>query len=107
MDIDEFKDYVEKNSNAKDIFTAKMKEYLNSVIISGDGKVTLTQSQAESEIKKSWNQSIKKLYDSVKRNVTTKASDAHETKVEKWLNKLSELEVLDNFTEELDNMEFD
>ncbi|MCW2281371.1 hypothetical protein M2256_001829 [Lactococcus lactis] len=37
----------------------------------------------------------------------TRKTDAPIVKREKWIAQLSELETLDNFTEELDNIEID
>lgn len=42
-----------------------------------------------------------------KKKVQTKRTNAPQRKREKWINKISELEVLDNFTEEIGNAEFD
>ena len=107
MEFEEFKKYVEENCNAKSSFFDKMTAYMRRMVESEDNNIYLTESQIETEVKKNWNNSLKDLYSSVDSKVKTKKTDSHPVKVEKWLAEMSELEVLDNFTESIDNTEFD
>ncbi|KXT63186.1 hypothetical protein [Lactococcus sp. DD01] len=107
MDFEEFKKYVEENCNAKSNFFEKMTVYMRRMVESEDNKIYLTESQIETEVKKNWNASLQNMYNKVDKKVTTKKTDAHPVKVEKWLTQMSELEVLDNFAESIDNIEFD
>lgn len=107
MDFDEFKKYVEENSKAKSIFFNKMTAYMRRMVESDDNKVFLTESQIETEVRNNWNASLQNLYNKVKGQVKVKKTDAPIVKVEKWISEMSELEVLDNFTESIDNLEFD
>ncbi|MFD2253054.1 hypothetical protein ACFSJM_01670 [Lactococcus formosensis subsp. bovis] len=107
MDFEEFKKYVEENCNAKSSFFEKMTVYMRRMVESEDNKVYLTESQIETEVKKNWNSSLQNMYNKVSKEVKTKKTDAQPVKVEKWLAQMSELEVLDNFAESIDNIEFD
>ena len=107
MEFEDFMKYVEENSSAKDKFFTKVTKYLKEQVASNDNKVVLTKSQIESEVKKAWNNAIKNMYDKVNSKVKTKKTDAYEVKVEKWIATISELEILDNFTESIDEMEFE
>lgn len=107
MDFEEFKKYVEENCNAKSSFFEKMTVYMRRMVESEDNKVYLTESQIETEVKKNWNSSLQNMYNKVSKEVKTKKTDAKPVKVEKWLAQMSELEVLDNFAESIDNIEFD
>lgn len=107
MDFDEFKKYVEENSRAKSIFFSKMTAYMKHMVESEENKIYLTESQIETEVKKNWNDSLQNMYNKVKGQVKVKKTDAPIVKVEKWIAQMSELEVLDNFTESIDNLEFD
>ncbi|WP_285013457.1 hypothetical protein [Lactococcus garvieae] len=107
MDFEEFKKYVEENCNAKSSFFDKMTAYMRLMVESEDNNIYLTESQIETEVKKNWNASLQNMYNKVSKEVKTKKTDAHPVKVEKWLTQISELEVLDNFTESIDNTEFD
>ncbi|WP_339012192.1 hypothetical protein VNN36_08995 [Lactococcus garvieae] len=107
MDFEEFKKYIEENCNAKSSFFDKMTTYMRLMVESEDNNIYLTESQIETEVKKNWNASLQNMYNKVSKEVKTKKTDAHPVKVEKWLTQISELEVLDNFTESIDNTEFD
>lgn len=107
MDFYEFKEYIEENCRAKTIFHEKMTKYFQIQARFSEQKVHLTRSQINSEVRKAWNSSLQNLYNNVKKKVQTKRTDAPQIKREKWINKISELEVLNNFTEEIDNAEFD
>lgn len=107
MDFEEFKKYVEENCNAKSSFYDKMTTYMWSMVKSEDNNIYLTESQIDSEVKKNWNASLKNMYDKVSGKVKTKKTDSYPVKVEKWLSEMSELEILDTFTESIDNLEFD
>lgn len=107
MDFEEFKKYVEENCNAKSKFYEKMTAYMWCMVESEDNNVYLTDTQIETEVKKNWNASLQNMYNKVDKKVTTKKTDSHPVKVEKWLAQMSELEILDNFIESIDNTEFD
>lgn len=107
MDFEEFKKYIEENCNAKSSFFEKMTAYMRLMVESEDNNIYLTESQIETEVKKNWNASLQNMYNKVSKEVKTKKTDAHPVKVEKWLTQISELEVLDNFTESIDNTEFE
>lgn len=107
MDFEEFKKYVEENCNAKSSFFDKMTAYMRLMVESEDNNIYLTESQIETEVKKNWNASLQNMYNKVSKEVKTKKTDAHPVKVEKWVTQISELEILDNFTESIDNTEFD
>lgn len=107
MDFYEFKEYIEENCRAKTIFHEKMTKYFQTQARFSEQKVHLTRSQINSEIRKAWNNALQNLYNNVKTEVKTKRTDAPQIKRIKWINKISELEILDNFTEEIDNAEFD
>lgn len=107
MDFEEFKKYIQENCNAKSSFFEKMTVYMRRMVESEDNNIYLTESQIETEVKKNWNASLQNMYNKVSKEVKTKKTDAHPVKVEKWLTQISELEVLDNFTESIDNTEFD
>lgn len=107
MEFEDFKKYVEENCNAKSSFFNKMTAYMRRMVESEDSNVYLTESQIESEVKKNWNASLQNMYDKVSKEVKTKKTDSAPVKVEKWLAQMSELEVLDNFAESIDNIEFD
>lgn len=107
MEFEEFKKYVEENCNAKSSFFDKMTAYMRRMVESEDNNIYLTESQIETEVKKNWNNSLKGLYSSVNSKVKTKKTDSYPVKVEKWLAEMSELEILDTFTESIDNTEFE
>lgn len=107
MDFYEFKTYLEENCRAKHIFFSKMTTYLQRQIASSENKIYLNSSQIESEVKRAWTTAVQNVYDKVKPKVKTRKTDAPIVKREKWIDQLSELETLDTFTEELDNMEID
>lgn len=107
MDFEEFKKYIEENCNAKSSFFDKMTAYMRRMVESEDNNIYLTESQIETEVKKNWNNSLKGLYSSVGSKVKTKKTDSYPVKVEKWLAEISELEILDTFTESIDNIEFE
>lgn len=107
MDFEEFKKYVEENCNAKSSFYDKMTAYMRRMVESSDNNIYLTEPQIQTEVKKNWNTSIKNLYNDVNTKVKTKKTDSYPVKVEKWFAEMSELEVLDNFAESIDNTEFD
>lgn len=107
MDFEEFKKYVEDNCNAKSKFFEKMTDYMHHMVESEENKIYLTESQIETEVKKNWNASLQSMYNKVNNKVKTKKTDSHPVKVEKWLAEINELEILDDFTENIDNIEFD
>jgi hypothetical protein len=107
MDFEEFKKYVEENCNAKSSFFEKMTAYMWHMVESEDNNIYLTEAQIETEVKKNWNASIQNLYNDVNTKVKTKKTDSYPVKVEKWLAEMGELEILDTFTESIDNTEFD
>lgn len=107
MDFEELKKYVEENCNAKSSFFEKMTAYMRRMVESEDNNVYLTESQIETEVKKNWNASLQNMYNKVSKEVKTKKTDAHPVQVEKWIAQISELEILDEFTESIDNIEFD
>ncbi|MFK4968350.1 hypothetical protein ACI1UG_09325 [Lactococcus garvieae] len=107
MEFEEFKKYVEENCNAKSKFYEKMTAYMWHMVESEDNNVYLTESQIETEVKKNWNASLQNMYNKVEKKATTKKTDSHPVKVEKWIAEISELEILDEFTESIDNIEFD
>lgn len=107
MDFEEFKKYVEENCNAKSSFFEKMTVYMRRMVESEDNNIYLTETQIETEVKKNWNSSLQNMYNKVSKEVKTKKTDSYPVKVEKWLAKMSELEVLDDFAESIDNIEFD
>lgn len=107
MDFEEFKKYVEENCNAKSSFFEKMTVYMRRMVESEDNNVYLSELQIQTEVKKNWTTSLQNMYNKVSKEVKTKKTDAHPVKVEKWLTQISELEVLDNFAESIDNIEFD
>ncbi|WP_416037514.1 hypothetical protein ACL43R_08425 [Lactococcus formosensis] len=107
MDFEEFKKYIQENCNAKSSFFEKMTVYMRCMVESEDNNIYLSESQIETEVKKNWNASLQNMYNKVDNKVTTKKTDSHPVKVEKWLAQMSELEVLDNFAESIDNIEFE
>lgn len=107
MEFEEFKKYVEENCNAKSSFFEKMTAYMRRMVESEDNNIYLTESQIETEVKKNWNASFQNMYNKVDNKVKTKKTDSHLVKVEKWIAEISELEILDEFTESIDNIEFD
>ncbi|WP_242327796.1 hypothetical protein [Lactococcus lactis] len=107
MDFYEFRTYLEENCRAKQIFFSKMTTYLQRQVASSENKIYLNSSQIESEVKRAWNTAVQNVYNTVKPKVKTRKTDAPIVKREKWIAEMSELETLDNFTEELDNMEID
>lgn len=107
MEFEEFKKYVEENCNAKSSFFEKMTAYMKRMVESEDNNVYLTDTQIETEVKKNWNASLQNMYNKVDNKVKTKKTDSHPVKVEKWIDEISELEILDEFTESIDNIEFD
>jgi hypothetical protein len=86
MEFEDFKRYVEDNCNAKSIFSNKLTTYYNEQVASSDNNIYLSPSQIKSEVKK---------------------TDSYPKKVEKWIAEMVELEILDEFTESLDDMEFE
>jgi hypothetical protein len=107
MEFEEFKKYVEENCNAKSSFFEKMTTYMRRMVESEDNNVYLTDTQIETEVNKNWNVSLQNMYHKVSKEVKTKKTDSTPVKVEKWLAQISELEILDEFTESIDNIEFD
>lgn len=107
MDYEEFKRYIEENCNAKSRFFEKMTAYMWRIVESSDNNIYLTESQIQNEVKNNWNTSIKNLYNNVNTKVKTKKTDSYPVLVEKWLAEMSELEILETFTESIDNTEFD
>ncbi|MFK4897349.1 hypothetical protein [Lactococcus petauri] len=107
MEFEEFKKYVEENCSAKSSFFDKMTAYMRRMVESEDNNIYLTESQIETEVKKNWNNSLKGLYNSVDSKVKTKKTDSYPVVVEKWLAEMSKLEILDTFTESIDNTEFE
>lgn len=107
MEFEEFRKYVEENCNAKSSFFDKTTAYMRRMVESEDNNIYLTESQIETEVKKNWNNSLKGLYSNVSSKVKTKKTDSYPVVVEKWLAEMSELEILDSFTESIDNTEFE
>lgn len=107
MEFEEFKKYVEENCNAKSKFFDKMTAYMRQMVESEESNIYLTESQIETEVKKNWDASLQNIYAKVNTKVKTKKTDSYPVKVEKWIAEISELEILDEFTESIDNIEFD
>lgn len=107
MEFEDFKKYVEENCKAKNIFFPKVKAYITEQVNSTENKVYLSPSQIETEVKKGWNDALRNMYAKVNSKVKTKKTDAYPIKVEKWISQMSELEILDNFTDSIDEMEFE
>lgn len=107
MEFEDFKRYVEENCNAKSIFSNKLTTYFNEQVASSDNNVYLSPSQIKSEVKKGWNDDLKNLYAKVGSKVKVKKTDSYSITVEKWIAEMGELEILDEFTESLDDMEFE
>ncbi|MCW2279909.1 hypothetical protein [Lactococcus lactis] len=84
-----------------------MTTYLQRQVNSNENKLYLSKSQIESEVKRAWTTAVQNVYNTVKPKVKTRKTDDPIVKREKWIAEMSELETLDNFTEELDNMEID
>lgn len=107
MEFEDFKKYVEENCRAKNIFLPKVTAYITDQINSDENKVYLSPSQIEYEVKKAWNDALRNLYSKVNSKVKTKKTDSYPIKVEKWLTDMNELEILDEFTDSIDDMEFE
>lgn len=107
MEFEDFKKYVEENCKAKSIFFPKVNKYITEQVNSDENKVYLSPTQIESEVKKGWNDALKNLYAKVNKKVKTKKTDSYPVKVEKWLAEMSELDILDDFTDGIDDMEFE
>ena len=107
MEFEDFKKYVEENCRAKSIFLPKVTTYITDQINSDENKVYLSLSQIQYEVKKAWNDALRNLYAKVNSKVKTKKTDSYPIKVEKWLADMNELEILDEFTDSIDDMEFE
>lgn len=107
MEFEDFKKYVEENCRAKSIFLPKVTTYITDQINSDENKVYLSPSQIQYEVKKAWNDVLRNLYAKVNSKVKTKKTDSYPIKVEKWLADMNELEILDEFTDSIDDMEFE
>ncbi|CDI47110.1 hypothetical protein BN927_02177 [Lactococcus lactis subsp. lactis Dephy 1] len=107
MEFEDFKKYVEENCRAKSIFLPKVTTYITDQINSDENKVYLSPSQIQYEVKKAWNDALRNLYAKLNSKVKTKKTDSYPIKVEKWLADMNELEILDEFTDSIDDMEFE
>ncbi|AWN66606.1 hypothetical protein LL14B4_10625 [Lactococcus lactis subsp. lactis] len=107
MEFEDFKKYVEENCNAKSIFFNKVTTYFNEQVASSDNNVYLSPSQIKSEVKKGWNSTLNNLHSKVSSKVKVKKTDSYPIRVEKWIAEMAELEILDEFTESIDDMEFE
>lgn len=107
MEFEDLKKYVEENCRAKSIFLPKVTTYITDQINSDENKVYLSPSQIQYEVKKAWNDALRNLYAKVNSKVKTKKTDSYPIKVEKWLADMNELEILDEFTDSIDDMEFE
>lgn len=107
MEFEDFKKYVEENCRAKNIFLPKLTAYITDQVNSDENKVYLSPSQIEYEVKKAWNDTLRNLYTKVNKEITTKRTDPYPVKVEKWISGIRELEILDDFSDSIDEMEFD
>ena len=83
-----------------------MTTYMWNVVESKDNNIYLTESQIESEVRKNWDASLKNMHDKVSKEVKTNKTYSYPVKIEKWIAQMSELEVLDNFADSIDNLEF-
>lgn len=107
MEFEDFKKYLEENCKAKNIFFPKVTDYITAQVNSDENKVYLSPSQVEYEVKKAWNDALRNLYTKLNKEITTKKTDPYPIKVEKWISGMRDLEILDDFSDNIDEMEFD
>jgi predicted SPOUT superfamily RNA methylase MTH1 len=101
MDIDEFLEYLEANSSAKDTFLEKATEYLEDKNAARERKSRWSESKIEAEAEKMWLSVVSNLYKSL-RSVVKSRDNA-----DKWIDFIEKNGVFDGFAEGIDDMEFE
>ena len=107
MYSDEFKEYVENNGRAYEKFIIKATDYLNEKNSRRQPNKRWKESRIDKEAEKMWTDLIKNTYDKIKSVIKTKRRFSHEQEIEDWIEFLRENEILESFSDSIDELEFE
>ena len=107
MYSDEFKEYVENNGRAYEKFIIKATDYLNEKNNRRQANKRWKESRIDKEAEKMWTDLIKNTYDKIKSVIKTKRRFSHEQEIEDWIEFLRENEILESFSDNIDELEFE
>jgi hypothetical protein len=107
MYSDEFKEYVENNGRAYEKFIIKATDYLNEKNSRRQPNKRWKESRIDKEAEKMWTDLIKNTYDKIKSVIKTKRRFSHEQEIEDWIEFLRENEILESFSDSIDEIEFE
>ncbi len=111
MDYTEFRKYVEENTRAQGKFLEKATVYLLDKNASRKPTAKWADSRIEKEANKMWDMNISGAFTSVAEGIKNAESKPrfrnHEEQVAYWIQFMDEYEFLENFTDGVDDMEFE
>jgi len=111
MDYTEFRKYVEENTRAQGKFLEKATVYLLDKNASRKPAAKLTDSRIEKEADKMWDMNISGAFTNVAEGIKNAEGKPrfhnHEEQITYWIQFMNEYEFLENFTDGIDDMEFE
>ncbi len=111
MDYTEFRKFVEENTRAQGKFLEKATVYLLDKNASRKPAAKWPDSRIEKEANKMWDMNISGAFINVSEGIKNAENKPrfhnHEEQVSYWINFMNEYEFLENFTDGIDDMEFE
>lgn len=107
MYIDEFKEYLETHSRAYEHFISKATDYQNRKNANRKVGKRWKDTKIEREAEKMWADMVKNVYDKIKVNGKFKKRYIHQEEIEDWITFMNEYDILDSFSDSIDELEFE
>lgn len=107
MYLDEFKEYLETHSRAYERFIDKAITYQNTKNANRQANKRWKEARIEREAEKMWSDMVKNVYDKIKVNGKFKRRYVHQEEIDDWIQFMNEYDILDNFSDSIDELEFE
>ncbi|CQR24620.1 hypothetical protein BN1356_00964 [Streptococcus varani] len=108
MYLDEFKQYLENYGRSYERFMQKAIDYQNTKNARRTpASKRWSDEKIEREAEKMWTGIIKNIYEKIKANGKFKKRFVHQEEIDDWIQFMNEHEILDSFSESVDELEFE
>lgn len=108
MYSDEFQEYLENHGRAYERFVRKALDYQNAKNAKRTpARKKWSEDKIEREVEKMWADMVKSVYDKIKANGNFKRRMIHQEEIDDWIQFMNEYEVLDGFSDSIDELEFE
>lgn len=107
MNFSEFKNYIEQNCRAQDIFISKATLFQQTQNAKRSPKQRWSNAKIANEVDKMWISVVKNMHENIKSSGKIKKHYDHNVEIESWISFINEEELLDSFVDSIDEIEFE